>query len=372
MKALAVDDEPKQHIATAGEGGIRVASIELVDVSQSFDKNTIIPRLNLKIEDGKFTVLVGPSGCGKTTLLRMIAGLDRQTSGSVLIGGSDVSAIAPGQRGVAMVFQNYAIYPTMSVRENIEFGLKNNKVPKEERTRLVESISETVGLRPYLDRKPSTLSGGQRQRVALARAMVKKPSVFLMDEPLSNLDAKLRVQMRVELIELHKKLGSTFVYVTHDQVEAMSMADTIVLMNQGEIQQEASPAEIYREPDNLFAAQFIGVPPMNVGDMGQDGVRFGFRPEHGLLSTEPADAHFTAKGVISTREMLGSETIYQVRTRDHSFMIKCTEDLFSVDQDVYLSVDESKLFLFGADDKRIYRDDRRHNTYLHALRGRLQ
>lgn len=347
-----------------------MASIEFVQVTQSFDKNVIIPNLNLTIEDGKFTVLVGPSGCGKTTLLRMIAGLDRQTSGEIRIGGTDVTHVAPGQRGVAMVFQNYAIYPTMSVRENIEFGLKNNKVAKEERTRLVESISETVGLRPFLDRKPSTLSGGQRQRVALARAMVKKPAVFLMDEPLSNLDAKLRVQMRIELIELHRKLGSTFVYVTHDQVEAMSMADKIVLMNHGQIQQEAAPEVIYRQPSNLFAAQFIGVPPMNIGDLGADGVRFGFRPEGAELSTDAADAHYSVRGTIATREMLGSETIYQVRSGPHAFMIKCTEDRFSVDQDVYVSVSDSNLYFFGADEKRIDRGDARFGGYLQALSGR--
>ncbi|WP_068775867.1 ABC transporter ATP-binding protein [Paenibacillus sp. FJAT-26967] len=346
-----------------------MASIEFQQVTQAFDKNVIIKDLNLTIEDGKFTVLVGPSGCGKTTLLRMIAGLDPQTAGSVLINGKDVTRIAPGQRGVAMVFQNYAIYPTMSVRENIEFGLKNNKVPKEERTRLVESISETVGLRPYLDRKPSTLSGGQRQRVALARAMVKKPSVFLMDEPLSNLDAKLRVQMRIELIEMHKKLGTTFVYVTHDQVEAMSMADTIVLMNQGKIQQEAAPETIYHHPSNLFAAQFIGVPPMNIGELGIDGVKFGFRPEGAILSKEQGEAHYSVQGVIATREMLGSETIYQVKSGDHSFMIKCTEDRFSVDDIVFLDIGAEKLFFFGEDEQVINRDDRRFADYLNVLRG---
>jgi sn-glycerol 3-phosphate transport system ATP-binding protein len=350
-------------------GGLLLASIEFVQVTKSFDKNVIIKDLDLKIEDGKFTVLVGPSGCGKTTLLRMIAGLDPQTSGSVLIDGNDVTRIAPGQRGVAMVFQNYAIYPTMSVRENIEFGLKNNKVGKEERTRLVESICATVGLYDYLDRKPSTLSGGQRQRVALARAMVKKPSVFLMDEPLSNLDAKLRVQMRIELIEMHKKLGTTFVYVTHDQVEAMSMADTIVLMNQGIIQQEAPPDVIYRQPNNLFAAQFIGVPPMNVGDLGVDGVKFGFRPESAALSTEPGELHYSLRGVIATREMLGSETIYQVRSEQHSFMIKCTEDLFSVDQQVYLGVEAAKIFFFGPDESRLHEDHIRFGDYMRALRG---
>ncbi|MFC6226684.1 ABC transporter ATP-binding protein [Paenibacillus allorhizosphaerae] len=345
-----------------------MASIEFVRVTKSFDKNVVIKDLNLTIEDGKFTVLVGPSGCGKTTLLRMIAGIDPQTSGSVLIGGKDVTRVAPGQRGVAMVFQNYAIYPTMSVRENIEFGLKNNKVEKEERTRLVESVSATVGLQDYLDRKPSTLSGGQRQRVALARAMVKKPSVFLMDEPLSNLDAKLRAQMRIELIEMHKKLGTTFVYVTHDQVEAMSMADTIVLMNQGQIQQEAKPEVIYRQPSNLFAAQFIGVPPMNVGDLGIDGVKFGFRPESAVLSNEPhGEFHYAVRGTIATREMLGSETLYQVRSDRHSFMVKSTQDLFSVDQQVHLGVEASKLYFFAADANRIDPNDVRFGGYLKSL-----
>ncbi|NOU94055.1 ATP-binding cassette domain-containing protein [Paenibacillus sp. LMG 31456] len=345
-----------------------MASIEFVKVTKSFDKHDVIKDLDLKIEDGKFTVLVGPSGCGKTTLLRMIAGIDPQTSGQVLINGKDVTKIPPGQRGVAMVFQNYAIYPTMSVRENIEFGLKNNKVPKEERTRLVESISATVGLSEYLDRKPSTLSGGQRQRVALARAMVKQPSVFLMDEPLSNLDAKLRVQMRIELIELHKKLGTTFVYVTHDQVEAMSMADTIVLMNKGLIQQEAPPEIMYREPSNKFAAEFIGVPPMNIDDLGVDGIKFGFRPESAVLSNEPTGMHFSIRGVIATREMLGSETVYQVKYKNSSYMIKCIEDNFIVDQDVYVEVAANKMFFFEANGNRIGEADGRFNNYLEALR----
>lgn len=218
----------------------------------------------MTIQDGSFTVLVGPSGCGKTTLLRMIAGIGPQSDGQILIDGKDMTDVAPGQRDVAMVFQNYAIYPTMSVYGNIEFGLKNNKVPKEERKKRIREVAEKVGLTDYLDRSPSTLSGGQRQRVALARAMSKNPKVFLMDEPLSNLDAKLRSAMRVELIELHRKLKTTFVYVTHDQVEAMSMADTIILMDHGEIQQIGSPEEIYRNPANLFVAQFIGSPAMNI------------------------------------------------------------------------------------------------------------
>jgi len=345
-----------------------LASIEIVNVTKAFDKAAVIENLNLTIEDGKFTVLVGPSGCGKTTLLRMIAGLDPQTSGSILIGGKDVTRVEPGKRGVAMVFQNYAIYPTMSVRENIEFGLRNNKVPKEERRQLVETISATVGLSEYLDRKPSTLSGGQRQRVALARAMVKKPSVFLMDEPLSNLDAKLRAQMRIELIELHKSLGSTFVYVTHDQVEAMSMADTIVLMNKGVIQQQAPPHVMYRQPSNRFTAQFIGVPPMNVAELGASGALFGFRPESAALSREAAPAHFSVRGVIATREMLGSETLYQVKTPTQSFMVKCYEDRFTVDEAVHLGVAAEHLYFFETDGKRIHESDGRFSELLTALR----
>ena len=205
-----------------------MAEIRFDKVCKFFDKARIIEDLDLTIQDGKFTVLVGASGCGKTTLLRMIAGIGPATKGHIYMDGKEITDTPPSKRDIAMVFQNYAIYPTMTVRENIEFGLKNKKVPKAEREQLIKEYAAVVGLTEYLDRKPGTLSGGQRQRVALARAIVKNPSVFLMDEPLSNLDAKLRVQMRVELIELHHKLKTTFVYVTHDQVEAMSMADTIV------------------------------------------------------------------------------------------------------------------------------------------------
>ncbi|AFC28122.1 ABC transporter [Paenibacillus mucilaginosus 3016] len=346
-----------------------MASIDIVQVTKTFEKTTVIQDLSLTIRDGSFTVLVGPSGCGKTTLLRMIAGLDPQTSGSVIIGGTDVSRRPPGQRGVAMVFQNYALYPTMTVRENIEFGLKNNKVGKAERKALVETISETVGLQPYLDRKPATLSGGQRQRVALARAMVKKPSVFLMDEPLSNLDAKLRAQMRLELIELHKKLGTTFVYVTHDQVEAMSMADTIVLMNRGMIQQEASPEEMYRRPSNLFTAQFIGVPPMNVNGLGEGGIAFGFRPEHAILSLYPVAADFRAEGTIVTREMLGSETLYQIREQGRSYMVKSMDDSFAVGQQVHLGVGAGRLYFFDRDGRRMDEGHPEHRACLGMLRG---
>ena len=212
-----------------------MSSISLKNVKKAYGDDVVIENLNLEIKDGSFTVLVGPSGCGKSTTLRMITGLETITDGDILIDGKRVNDVAPGKRDISMVFQNYALYPTMTVKDNIEFGLINKKIPKEEREKRIKEVSEIVGLTPYLDRMPANLSGGQRQRVALARAMVKEPKVFMMDEPLSNLDAKLRGAMRVELINMHKRMGTTFVYVTHDQVEAMSMADDIVLMDKGKI-----------------------------------------------------------------------------------------------------------------------------------------
>lgn len=349
------------------KGEVIMASIEFKNVTKQFDKTVVIQDLNLKINDGSFTVLVGPSGCGKTTLLRMIAGIGPQTSGEVLVGDQDVTDIEPGKRGVAMVFQNYAIYPTMTVRDNIEFGLKNQKIPKEERTRRVKEACEKVGMTEYLDRKPGTLSGGQRQRIALARAIVKNPSVFLMDEPLSNLDAKLRVQMRVELIELHKKLKTTFVYVTHDQVEAMSMADTIVLMNQGKIQQMDSPSVMYKDPDNLFTARFIGSPAMNVKTF-EDGACFGFRPEAGKMSKEAEGGWYKMKGTIAAREMLGSETLYTVRNAEQdTFVIKTGDDSHKVDETIYISVPKEKIYLFGKDEKRIRQQDEGYEKYMEKV-----
>ncbi len=283
-----------------------MGAIQLKNVTKKFGDQMVIDDLNLSIEDGSFTVLVGPSGCGKSTTLRMITGLDEPTSGDIYIDGKKINDLTPGKRDIAMVFQNYALYPTMTVRENIEFGLENKKVPKEERKKRVQEICEVVGLTQYLDRKPATLSGGQRQRVALARAMVKQPKVFLMDEPLSNLDAKLRGQMRVELIGLHKKLGTTFVYVTHDQVEAMSMADDIVLMKDGYIVQQSSPRELYNNPNCVYAAQFIGTPQMNiVKDILPEGMQVGFRPEKVYLK-EVEEEHVEISAKIATKEMLGS------------------------------------------------------------------
>lgn len=329
-----------------------MAKIEFRNVTKSFDKTTIIENMNLTIEDGSFTVLVGPSGCGKTTLLRMIAGIGPATSGQVLMDGKDITDLEPGKRDVAMVFQNYAIYPTMTVRGNIEFGLKNRKVPKDERERRILDVARSVGMAEYLDRKPSTLSGGQRQRIALARAMVKQPKVFLMDEPLSNLDAKLRVSMRTELIEMHRQLKTTFVYVTHDQVEAMSMADRIVLMDKGRIQQQASPETLYRDPENVFAAQFVGTPPMNILLM-RNGKRLGFRPESVQLASEPSEDPFCRAGEIVTREMLGSETLYKLRMGTDTIMIKSGDDSYRMGDKLFALVPASKLFFFNEDGQRI-------------------
>ena len=331
-----------------------MAQIEFRKVCKSFGATKVIEDLDLTIEDGKFTVLVGSSGCGKTTLLRMIAGIGPATSGQIFMDGKEITNVEPGKRDIAMVFQNYAIYPTMTVRANIEFGLKNRKVPKEERDKLIAEYSEIVGLTPYLERKPSELSGGQRQRVALARAMVKKPAVFLMDEPLSNLDAKLRASMRTELIELQHRLGTTFVYVTHDQIEAMSMADTIVLMEKGEIQQIGTPREVYHKPANLFTAQFIGTPPMNIMEL-QSGRKVGIRPEKLDIAAEPdVTVPVRIKGEVVTREMLGSETQYKVKTaRYGTLMVKSTEEEFTVGDVVYLNAKAKHVHCFDQEGERI-------------------
>ena len=259
-----------------------MANIELTNVEKSYGPIHIIKDLNLTIHDKEFMVLVGPSGCGKSTTLRMIAGLEEITGGEMKIGGRLVNDVHPKDRDVAMVFQSYALYPHMTVRENIAFGLRLRKMPADEIDRLVNEAGEILGLSPLLDRKPKALSGGQRQRVALGRAIVRQPSVFLFDEPLSNLDAELRVQMRSEIGKLQKRLGITAVYVTHDQVEAMTMGDRIAVLQNGELRQVGTPLELYDTPENVFVAQFIGTPNMNVLEMtvSEDGLRL----EHQSLS----------------------------------------------------------------------------------------
>jgi lactose/L-arabinose transport system ATP-binding protein len=280
------------------------APIELRQVRKAFGPVEVIHNLDLKVEGGEFVVFVGPSGCGKSTLLRMIAGLEDVTDGEILIAGRDVTDLDPARRGIAMVFQSYALYPHMSVRENLAFGLEIAKTPAAEIRRQVDAAADILKIGPLLDRRPGQLSGGQRQRVAIGRAIVRTPLVFLFDEPLSNLDAELRVSMRVEIARLHRELGNTMIYVTHDQTEAMTLADRIVILRDGRIEQVGTPREVYENPGNLFVAGFIGSPRMNilggvclpgnrVGIAGTDivlempipvaeneTIKLGIRPEH--------------------------------------------------------------------------------------------
>lgn len=246
------------------------------NITKSFGGHSVLKTINLAIEDGEFLVLVGPSGCGKSTLLSIIAGLDLQTSGSILIAGKAVEGLQPKERDIAMVFQSYALYPAMTVADNIGFALEMSGVAKPERRERVQKVAELLQIEHLLDRKPAQLSGGQRQRVAMGRALVRQPKLFLFDEPLSNLDAKLRVEMRTEIKKLHARLGTTIVYVTHDQIEAMTMATRIAVMKDGIIQQFGTPAEIYERPANTFVATFMGSPPMNLVPVTLDGAKLAF------------------------------------------------------------------------------------------------
>ena len=292
--------------------------IQLKQVSKFFGQVEVIRPLSLEIDDGEFVVFVGPSGCGKSTLLRLIAGLEDVTAGSIVIDGEDATNAPPARRGLAMVFQSYALYPHMSVRKNIAFPMKMARVPQEEQTRRLEEAARVLNLTEYLDRRPGQLSGGQRQRVAIGRAIVREPAAFLFDEPLSNLDAALRVGMRLEISELHKRLKTTMVYVTHDQVEAMTMADKIVVLQEGVIEQVGSPLELYRTPQNRFVAGFIGSPTMNFIE-GPDAARheahtIGIRPEH--IDVSSSSGRWT--GTVGVSEHLGSDTFFHVTVSDLS------------------------------------------------------
>lgn len=331
-----------------------MSAIHLDQVSKTYPNGkTVIENLQLEIRDRSFTVLVGPSGCGKTTTLRMIAGLEEASSGEIRIGERNVTKTEPGDRGIAMVFQNYAIYPHMTVRKNIEFGLRNQKLPKDEIKRRVEHVVNLVGLQDYMDAKPSMLSGGQRQRISLSRAISKNPEVFLMDEPLSNLDAKLRNQMRSELIQLHRSLQSTFVFVTHDQVEAMTMGTDIVIFNQGKVMQSGTPKQVYNDPENVFVATFIGDPGMNIIPLQEIG-SVGFRPQKVKLNmplpTPPQGLVET--GVIVTREMLGVEHLYHISTRIGTIIVKSEEEL-DFNDCVTVYVDVKDLYFFDRNERRI-------------------
>ena len=293
-----------------------MGQIQLSKVTKSFGDVQVIPPLDLEINDGEFVVFVGPSGCGKSTLLRLIAGLEDVSDGQVLIDGQEATVIPPAKRGLAMVFQSYALYPHMSVRKNIAFPLRMAKLDKAEQDKRVEDAARVLNLTDYLDRRPGQLSGGQRQRVAIGRAIVREPAAFLFDEPLSNLDAALRVGMRLEISELHKRLATTMIYVTHDQVEAMTMADKIVVLQAGVIEQVGSPLELYRTPRNTFVAGFIGSPKMNLLE-GPEAAKhnaktIGIRPEHISISQDAGDW----QGTVGVSEHLGSDTFFHVKCVD--------------------------------------------------------
>ena len=288
-----------------------MGQITLKQVVKTFGDVNVIPPLDLEIADGEFCVFVGPSGCGKSTLLRLIAGLEDTSGGVISIDGKDATDLPPAKRGLAMVFQSYALYPHMTVRKNIAFPLKMAGMPESEQKARIERAAQVLNLTPYLDRRPGQLSGGQRQRVAIGRAIVREPAAFLFDEPLSNLDAALRVGMRQEISELHQSLKTTMVYVTHDQVEAMTMADKIVVLNAGKIEQVGSPLDLYHSPRNLFVAGFIGSPKMNLiegSEAAQHGATtIGVRPEH--IDIVP-DGPW--KGIVGLSEHLGSDTFFKV------------------------------------------------------------
>lgn len=286
--------------------------IVLENVTKSFGDTEVIPPLNLTIEDGEFAVFVGPSGCGKSTLLRLIAGLEDTSGGRIIIDGNDVTDVSPSKRGLAMVFQSYALYPHMTVRKNIAFPMRMAGMDEAEQEKRITAAAKALNLTDYLDRKPGQLSGGQRQRVAIGRAIVRDPSAFLFDEPLSNLDAALRVGMRLEISEMHKRMQITMIYVTHDQVEAMTMADKIVVLRAGNIEQVGSPLDLYHEPRNEFVAGFIGSPKMNLikGDEAakHGAATIGVRPEHIDVTTKKGKW----SGVVGVAEHLGSDTFFHV------------------------------------------------------------
>ncbi|RLE91703.1 MAG: sugar ABC transporter ATP-binding protein [Thermoprotei archaeon] len=355
-----------------------MASVTLKNVSKKFGRTIAVNRINLRVNDGEFMVLLGPSGCGKTTTLRLIAGLEYPDEGEIYIGDRLVNDVPPKDRDVSMVFQSYALYPHMKVYDNIAFPLKLRKFSKREIDKKVMEVAKLLQISELLDRKPSQLSGGQQQRVALARAIVREPKVFLMDEPLSNLDAKLRVYMRAELKKLQKELKITTIYVTHDQVEAMTMADRIAVMNNGEIQQVGTPSEIYAKPVNLFVASFIGSPPMNFidgvlsvrddeavveiedisiklpkphagffkGFPAETEVVLGIRPENIVVSRVPLKGQINIRTEVYVVEPMGSETIVNFIIGGRIFKAKTTNVNFTSGDKIYVSFTPDKLYLF--------------------------
>jgi len=333
-----------------------MGNIVLDQVEKSFGNVKVIHPLDLEINDGEFVVFVGPSGCGKSTLLRLIAGLEDMTGGAIRIDGNDATNVPPAKRGLAMVFQSYALYPHMSVRKNIAFPLRMAKMDKAEQDRRVEQAASVLNLTDYLDRRPAALSGGQRQRVAIGRAIVREPSAFLFDEPLSNLDAALRVGMRLEISEMHKRLTTTMIYVTHDQVEAMTMADKIVVLQAGRIEQVGSPLELYKAPRNRFVAGFIGSPKMNFME-GEEAAKhnahaIGIRPEHITTS----DKEGIWKGTIGVSEHLGSDTFFHVHMegRADPMTVRAGGEVDMHHGDtIYMTPDAERIHKFDAEGLRI-------------------
>ena len=355
-----------------------MAEVILENVSKVYDGNVkAVDKVNIEIADQEFVVLVGPSGCGKSTTLRMVAGLEDITDGELRIDGKRMNEEAPKDRDIAMVFQNYALYPHMSVYDNMAFGLKIRKYPKDQIESRVQEAAHILDIEELLERKPKALSGGQRQRVAVGRAIVRKPKVFLFDEPLSNLDAKLRVQMRAEISSLHTRLSATMIYVTHDQVEAMTMGDKIVVMKGGVIQQIGSPLKLYNEPVNRFVAGFIGSPPMNiaVAKITEEGgkliakeagfevtitgpvadkmksyvgkeILMGIRPEDLEFTTKPETGN-NLKATVEVIEPLGAETHLFVNTKDHSVIARTAPDnIFKVGDEVNFTPNLEKIHFF--------------------------
>ena len=325
-----------------------MSNVILKNVTKIYDSKKVIDNVSLEIKDKEFIVLVGASGCGKSTLLRMIAGLENITEGEIFIGDKKVNDVHPKDRDIAFVFQSYALYPHMTVRENIAFGLKMRKVDKATIDKKVQEAAEILDLGEYLDRKPKQLSGGQRQRVALGRAIVRNPKVFLMDEPLSNLDAKLRVQMRSEIKKLHEKLQRTFIYVTHDQTEALTMGDRVVVLNNGIIQQASTPEEIFNNPSNMFVAGFVGSPQMNFIDKKdfpydiKDDAIIGIRPEKMVTG---GDIKFNVK--IDISELLGSERIVYFNIGDKKCSAKLPAEFVLADT-LELSINPNDIYLFDS------------------------
>ncbi|PWL18646.1 sn-glycerol-3-phosphate ABC transporter ATP-binding protein UgpC [Falsochrobactrum shanghaiense] len=350
-----------------------MSKIVLDNVRKSYGGNVdVIKGVSLEIQDGEFVVLVGPSGCGKSTLLRMIAGLEGISAGTIAIGERVVNDVEPAHRDIAMVFQNYALYPHMSVRDNLAYGLKNRKTAKDEIERRITKAAKALEIEPFLERKPRQLSGGQRQRVAMGRAIVREPAAFLFDEPLSNLDAKLRVQMRVEIKRLQRSLGTTSVYVTHDQMEAMTMADRLVVLNAGHIEQVGTPIELYEKPATTFVATFIGSPSMNLFEGGQsaawqpgravtlpsgDKFSLGIRPEDIRILEEgdAAEDGFNAQARIDAIELIGAESYIHSTLPDGKPLIFRVAGRagHNVDEVVRIGASARNIHIFDANGKRV-------------------